>query len=261
MAKDSRRAVLYEVIKRKYGKVPMGKKLAQPYQAGSLRSSCPEEKTGISSPEQPIAVVGARPVSRIFVAPPRKRSILVSYPIALLMGLVLVLAIFGGFRLVQVNNRKINELQTPDKNTRESVLDTTVKQRQIAVTQRSVALKETAPKPIPSTEKPPVQAGDHVIVIATYKRGEDIVPVKEYFDKNGIKTEIQERNGYFFLVTADMFQNPKRADSDGYPVLQRIKEIGAKYKAPAGYETFAPNYFQDAYPMKIRLKGELLDVY
>jgi hypothetical protein len=58
----------------------------------------------------------------------------------------------------------------------------------------------------------------------------------------------------FLLVTADFFENPRLAGTNGYKMLQKIIEVGARYKgkAPSGYESFAPNYFSDAYPMKMR---------
>jgi hypothetical protein len=114
--------------------------------------------------------------------------------------------------------------------------------------------------------------GDHWIVLAQYRRQEDFVPVVRHFAENGIRLGVASladlrqyfaANGLnagvlpsgdgFLLVTADAFGNPKIAGTDGHKMKQKIAEVGAKYKgkAPAGLERFAPNYFSDAYGMKI----------
>jgi hypothetical protein len=76
------------------------------------------------------------------------------------------------------------------------------------------------------------------------------VPVKQYFDEAGIRTEIIKVGNTYFLVTVDKYDDPGRPGTDGYRVKQRIIELGPKYKAPMGYETFAPNFFTDAYGMR-----------
>ena len=93
------------------------------------------------------------------------------------------------------------------------------------------------------------------IVIQQYQVARDLEPVKEYFAKHGIETKIVSRlsrgRQMFFLVTAEMFENTVRAGSDGYEVLQRIRKLGAGYKAPPQYESFAPHLFGDAYGEKV----------
>ncbi|GAI03054.1 unnamed protein product, partial [marine sediment metagenome] len=94
--------------------------------------------------------------------------------------------------------------------------------------------------------------GNHVIVIMTYGENRDLEPVKEFFAESGIRTVIEKRGEYYFLLTKDHYQSPERENSDGYKALQKIKRIGASYQAPIGYETFGSMPFQDAYGMKIR---------
>ena len=72
-------------------------------------------------------------------------------------------------------------------------------------------------------------------------------PAKEYFDKMGVATEIIEKDNWFYLVTKNKYDNPGKAGTDGYLARQKIIELGAGYKAPAGFETFGPNPFSDAY--------------
>jgi len=66
-----------------------------------------------------------------------------------------------------------------------------------------------------------------------------------------VPTEIVERGSYYFLLTTTRYFG-FGAGSDRAAALQRIKEIGAKYKAPPGYESFRPNLFRDAYSEKIK---------
>ena len=96
--------------------------------------------------------------------------------------------------------------------------------------------------------------GDHVIVLAEYKRHLDLVPAQAHFDKYNINTEIVMENGRYFLQTKDRYSNPDKPGTDGYEAKKVITGVGAKYKgnAPAGYESFAPHYFSDAYGKKVK---------
>ena len=51
-------------------------------------------------------------------------------------------------------------------------------------------------------------------------------------------------------MTVDKYDNPDRPGTDGSVAKQKIIELGTKYKAPTGYESFAPNLFKDAYGMR-----------
>ncbi|MBN2512553.1 MAG: hypothetical protein JXB18_06405 [Sedimentisphaerales bacterium] len=109
----------------------------------------------------------------------------------------------------------------------------------------------------PADEKPPVATkatatGDNVIVIVAYTKQGDLLPVQVYFKQNGIETEVIQRGSYFLLVTQNRYENPEKTGTDGYQIKQTIKRIGAKYRAPEGYERFGSTPFQDAYGMKIK---------
>jgi len=94
--------------------------------------------------------------------------------------------------------------------------------------------------------------GKNIIVIVEYKARADLVPVQAHFAENGIETEIITEGGRYFVVTKNRYDNPNTPGTDGYAIKQKIIDVGAKYKgkAPAGYETFAPNFFKDAYGKK-----------
>jgi hypothetical protein len=92
--------------------------------------------------------------------------------------------------------------------------------------------------------------GNNRIVIQTYAVRADLEPVKKYFAQFGIETRIIPINNGWFLVTEQKYENPRNPGTDGFLARQKIVELGAKYKAPPGYETFAPNLFKGAYGMK-----------
>jgi hypothetical protein len=99
---------------------------------------------------------------------------------------------------------------------------------------------------------PETQVGKNVIVLAQYKARSHLVPVRDYFGRNGIPTEIVSDGTWYFLQTVQRFvENPSNEGTEGYKLIQKIADIGKSYKAPQSLETFAPNYFNDAYGKKI----------
>jgi hypothetical protein len=111
---------------------------------------------------------------------------------------------------------------------------------------------ENPTKEITKAEQPAAAAtsGRNRIVIKIYQVQAHLEPVKEYFDKLGVATEIIERNNLYYLVTKNGYDNPDRPGTNGYEAKRKIIELGAGYKAPAGYETFGPKPFSDAFGMR-----------
>ena len=106
----------------------------------------------------------------------------------------------------------------------------------------------TKPKPT----VPTVSVGDHTIILVEHDKKPDLENVQKHFKKYGISTDIVGRPGRYFLQTTQRFKVPSAACSE---TLTKIKEVGVKYKdeAPEGSKTtFAPRYFSDAYPMKVK---------
>ncbi|MGH2272139.1 hypothetical protein ACQ9LF_10100 [Anaerohalosphaeraceae bacterium U12dextr] len=117
------------------------------------------------------------------------------------------------------------------------------------------AIQNEFQKPPAEIKTEPVKVtstGDNAIVIVAYTKQNDLIPVQAYFKQNGIETEVIQRGSYFLLVTKNRFENPEKTGTDGYQMKQTIKRIGAKYKAPEGYERFGSTPFQDAYGMKMK---------
>jgi len=102
---------------------------------------------------------------------------------------------------------------------------------------------------------------DNAIVIQEHHTLADLVPVKRFFDENGIATEIIGTANTFFLVTKARFTgDPDREGSPGYLLEQQIAELGTKYQAPPDRARFAD--FRDAYGKYFdeQFQGEVVNV-
>jgi hypothetical protein len=126
---------------------------------------------------------------------------------------------------------------------------------------RPSAQAPTAAEPVPPARNIAKQAtsansdqasltGKNRIVIKMYQVQSHLEPAKEYFDKLGVATEIIEKNNWYYLVTKNKYDNPDKTGTDGFRAKQKIIELGAAYKAPAGFETFGPKPFSDAFGMR-----------
>jgi hypothetical protein len=114
--------------------------------------------------------------------------------------------------------------------------------------------KRLSPKEPLASDKSDVPTGtgtDNRIVIQTFQVRSHLEPVGQYFAQFGIETEIRKIGEWYYLLTKNKYQNPQSPGTDGYLMKQKIIQLGANYKAPPGYETFAPNLFKDAYGMKV----------
>lgn len=208
-------------------------------------------------------------------------EISVPYYVGATVVLALVLLVLVAFKLGQAGRPEVTDGTEPAVAAADTVSPPS---RQESSTRREPP-QETAPttrRQAPGTpaaverENPPARAtstGDNWIVLTRYDERADLVPVVEHFAEHGIELLIvplgQARATFddlglnasvlpggdgYLLVTADTYENPGREGTDGYMMKQEIARVGALYKgeAPSGYESFAPNYFSDAYGMKIR---------
>ena len=194
-------------------------------------------------------------------------EISVPWQLGVAVGLGLILVVLIAFRLGQIDGKaRFAGAQQPVRTSAPSTTpdgDTT-----------AVGLGGTQAGPVGSgsdsgTATTPASTGDHVIVLAHYPVRTHLEPVRSYFASKGVQTSIlaisvlrqyfAERglntavlpdDDGFMLVTSALYENPNNRDSDGYAMKQKIVRFGAQYKAPTGYEPFAPNYFSDAYGMK-----------
>jgi hypothetical protein len=181
------------------------------------------------------------------------------YQVGIALLLALILVILASYRLGQFSYQPpVQEPAQPSGLMRQVEQDSQTEQAAIdlppspPVPTESTTLKtENVDTDIKPNTEPAETTGNNVIVLVQYHTPADLGPVQAHFEEHGIATEIEFRNNRYFLQTVDRYDNPDKVGTDGYEAKQKIIEIGKKYKAPLGYETFAAHYFADAYGMKI----------
>ena len=119
-------------------------------------------------------------------------------------------------------------------------------------TQDEVTASAAPPPFVPppqETALPILEERGNVIAILTYRDRTQLVPVQDYFNRNGISTRIVPVEiGGFILCTVERFRdNPARPGSDGYARLQQIIELGAEYRPPDNYLGFTRESFAGAH--------------
>ena len=245
MARNPKQKALYEVIKSSQKKTG-GRGVWPETSIGKNTDSAGPTPT-MAETETKIEVRGIQGMGRQLAANlGRKRVLLVPYRVAAILTLVFILAVLAAFRL----GRLSEEQTAATGNFKFTGSEETASTGPVLEETSEPVESETATAKI-QEQSPLVSGGDNVIVVATYRNRNDLEPVQEYFARNGVETEIWLRNNYFYLVTKQRFESTERRGTDGYLVKQKIKKIGADYKAPSGYESFRPNLFQDAYGMKV----------
>lgn len=254
MAYYREKKALYEVLSKASWPKPRSDKGLEP-----LHTEVPGEDKP-SEPKLP-AIGRVRWLNRPRVVQLNSGRVEVSVPyqlaIALLLGLVLLVLV--AYRLGQISYRGSTKASAPTAKTPETVQ----KASPVVMMERPAAEKVTptaSPKAVPAEVKtsPPVAQkvelakpkGDNRIVIQSYQLRADLEPVKQYFAEHGIETEIIKIDAWYYLVTKDKYENPGKPGTDGYLMKQKIIELGDKYKAPAGSESFGEHPFRDAYGKK-----------
>ena len=216
-----------------------------------------EESTAEAQPKTAESAVEAQPKTAVqWWRKPRVLQInagriefSIPYQLAIAFILALVLLVLAAFRLGQ-----FSYINKQGVTSNPSVKALPKPQVPLPATDR----KQTPPvsKDIPpntTASASTAGAGKNVIVLVEYKARADLVPVQAHFAEFGIETEIVTAGGRYLLITKNKYDTPSMPGTDGYAVRQKIIEAGAKYKgkAPEGYETFAPNFFKDAYGKKV----------
>jgi hypothetical protein len=180
--------------------------------------------------------------------------------IALILGSVLL--VLAAFRLGQIYDLTDKKPTEPVVNaTKMSIQENRIEQQDAPdIIEPSASVgKEESPllkieEPKPAEPVTPKSTGNNVIVLQQWGAREDLRPVQAHFAEYGIETEIVLEKGNYFLQTKNRYSNPRTPGTDGNKALQEIIEVGAEYKgkAPPNYETFAPNFFSDAWGKKVK---------
>jgi len=237
MVRNRKKKAFYEVI---------GKTWSKSHYDKILHQEEPSEDTPIT-PKSLISM------SRLTKWPRRPRivqfnvdrielSIPYQLAIALLLGLILLALVVFRFGQGLGARRQAASLADVQQNTRMAAPDT-----------MPAAAPAEIEAPVPASAEETVPAdlkGNNRIVIQTYQVRAHLEPVKQYFARFGIGTEIRRIDNWYYLVTENRYDNPEKPGTDSYLAKQKIIQLGAEYKAPAGYETFGSSPFHDAYGMR-----------
>jgi len=247
MARNHKKMALYEVIGKSQLKSGYNKVLEQ-QQVKSAGKGKPIAQAADAQVFDKAGIWPKRPGVVQLNAGRIEISIPYQFAIALLLGLVLLVLV--AFRLGQISYVRRHKASEP------AIKSPTVPKTSQKLAVGPAQIPDLAEKTVlvPEKVEPAEPKADNVIVLVEYQAQADLIPVRDHFAQYGIETEIIRENDRYFLVTKDRYENPAKPGTDGYKVKQRIVEVGAKYagKAPAGYETFAPNFFTDAYGKKFR---------
>ncbi len=244
MAHRQRKKSLYEVI---------GEGKFKPFSSKSLEKKSKEIYTELEPPEErPIksprgeSQWPSRPKMLQFLNGRLETSVPYTVVIAFGLGCILLFLVF--FRLGQLYEQKtrIPEAARTDLNNLTNIREPQTEEGE-TVSKGSDVTYDAGKLQADSEQ---TEGGSNHIVIMQYHSQKDLEPVKKYFDENGIETEIEQRGDLYFLVTKkDTYNNPNKEGTDGFLARQKIKQIGAGYEAPPGYQKFV---FKDPYGEKVR---------
>jgi len=232
---------LYEVIGKTQLKSSYGKTLEQPRPEKADKDE-PTTEPSVAVPER-AAQWPRRP--RIVQFNAGRIEISIPYQLAIAFLLFIILLALVVFRLGQLKERVGGSAVKIQKNNPELT-----GQKEVAGQGQTTDKGE---KTSPNGEKSESakSTGNNGIVIQTYQLKAHLVPVQQHFTRFDIETEIIPIDNQWGLVTKARYEeDPKKPGTDGYLARQKIIELGAKYKAPQGYETFGAKSFETAYGMK-----------
>jgi hypothetical protein len=251
MARNRRKKALYEVMSKAKAKPGYGKTLEQmqPKKPGEDELA-EKQKTAAEAPKA-AARWWRKP--RIVQFNAGRFEFSVPYQLVVALGLVFILLILAAYRLGQSSHPAGQQAAGKSGEEMQKIDERSSTERAASDILRPSAPPEDMSQKAKDVE-PLKLTGDNVIVLVEYGALADLGPVQAHFAEHGIETEIVPEDDRYFLQTKQRYDNPATPGTDGYEAKQKIIEVGAKYKgkAPAGYETFAPHYFSDAYGKSVK---------
>ncbi len=255
MARKRRKKALYEVMSKARNKPGYGRTLdkMRPKKPGDKKDEPVTNQKSATDVETSKAAAKWWRKPRIVQFNVGRIEFSMPYQLAVALVLGFVLLVLAAFRLGQVyyltDQRAIGPSEEMPKINRENPIE-----RDVADTMEPPAQVEDSTL-LDIKELEPVKSkatGNNVIVLVEFGAHADLVPVRDHFAEYGIDTEIVMGYGRYFLQTKNRYDNPGTPGTNGYKALQEIIKVGAQYKAPPDYETFAPNLFSDAYGKKVK---------
>ncbi len=245
MVRNKRKKALYEVMSKARDKPGFGRTLEK------MRPKSSDEGKSAVNAETSKAKARWMRKPRIVQFNFGRIEFSMPYPLAFALVLGLIVLVLAAFRLgyYLTYQRAISTaVETPQ------IKRTTPMEREAADIRQPPAPVEGSTLLDEVKPTQPKSTGNNVIVLVEFGARADLVPVRAHFAEYGIDTEIVMENGRYFLQTKNRYDNPGTPGTNGYKALQKIIEVGAKYKGKAQppFETFAPNFFSDAYGKKVK---------
>ena len=247
---------LYEAVNKERFKAAQKKELSRltTDQAEKIESA-PHVQPVMILPQQPKNADAKQTVwtkkPKVFGFNGGRIELFLPYPIAITVVMGLVLLLVGAFRLGQwAGKSNTDEFGAKNTDTATVTLDTAKVAKEMV---RSVVAKHAAVTPSQATAAESAKGGDYAVVLTELKNAataRDLEPAKQYFNEQGILTEIKNVRGSYFLLTTEKYDGFSRG-TPGYDAIEKIKRVGAKYKAPSGYGGFGSKPFSDAYGRKM----------
>jgi hypothetical protein len=251
MVRNRGKKALYEVMSKARVKSEPGK-VVEYYRPAEPDQGAPEvEQKGVAGVPKSTAKWWRKP--RIVQLNAGRIEFSIPYQIAIVLLLGFIFMIIAAYRLGQSSyptQQQKQQVVQSEPEQRDADSERTIEQASSDIMRALVPAEDTATKT--EVAEPVEPTGNNVIVLVQYHSLPDLAPVQAHFAEHGIELEIDPQQGSYFLQTVQRYDNPSKPGTDGYKALQKIKEVGRKYKAPEGYETFASNLFQDAYGKKVR---------
>ncbi|MHC4582383.1 MAG: hypothetical protein ACYS14_13080 [Planctomycetota bacterium] len=272
MARNRGKKALYEVMSKARAKQGYGKTLEKihPKKTEEVKPAVEQPKP---APTRAEAAAKWWKKPRIAQFNAGRFEFSVPYQIAIVFGLVLVTLLLASYRLGQnsVVTRqlvtdeqgqqagKVGEEGTAERATAD-VSDAALPVEYVPAPQgvspeQDVLDNEDVTRDVEEEAGPVEPKGRNAIVLAHSGRLIDLDPVVEHFAQHGIMLKIDPLdNGQYLLRTVEQYErNPATPGTEGFNAIREIIRVGALYegKAPPGCDTFAPNYFSDAYGKKV----------
>jgi hypothetical protein len=259
---------LYEVVNKEKFRTAQNAELLRPTQEKAQRSGpvviTPQKKTA----ESWQSAWTKKP--SIFGLNNGKVEVFVPYPIAVTVVMAFVLLLVIAFQFGQAMGRRhagavaskasekasevvLNLADTAKAAKEMAKLSSASATRRIAVQSTvtpaaSTTASERAAEPAKSSEN---KGDEYAIVLKELASPRDLEPAKQYFDEHGIATEIVKNSrGSYFLLTKERYNSISRGTAFD-AATRKIKQVGADYRPPAGYNGFAPQMFSDVYGKKM----------
>lgn len=247
MARNRRKKALYEVMSKARIKPGSGRTLEQLHPKRSDEDVPDKDKKPIV--EKPGAATKWWNKPRIVQFNAGRIEFSLQYQIAIAIVLGLILLVLIAYRLGQWSMPR-QETAGPVEGTRNNTPINLTGQNNRNQMQRAEPVTQNPPAQ--RSAVPAQSTGNNVIVLKEYGARADLDLVQQYFEKNGIMTEVVLENGRYFLQTINTYDNPDTPGTNGYIAKMKIAEIGKNYKAEPGFETFGPRFFSDAYGKKVK---------